>query len=1113
MTSKQEPQEVETLPTKSDGPLFTATDWIAFWASFLITFAVYVLTLAPTVTLEDSGELVVASDYLGVPHPPGYPIWTLVTWFFQWVFHWVEYGGYPNPAWSVGLMSAFFGAVTCGIISMLISRSGLTMVSSLPGVDRVLGTRAEKLICITGAVTGGLMLAFSPGLWSQSVIVEVYSFNTFFLAVVLLGAYAWMSRPHDPRYLYFTAFLFGLGLTNHQTLLFCGSALAVMILFRDVRLFRDFLSAGIVLVLLLGLNVFFKANEMEHLMWKQGPESTSFWVFSLLFLAVPIVSLFALPRGRTVGITILLAYLGVSFYLYLPFASEQNPPMNWAYPRTWEGFLHSITRGQYERITLSNVLGDPKRFIAQLGTYFTDLRTQYAITGTLIAFLPFTTYSLSITGKRIRVFFIAGAMALAATFFAVLASFGEEPFPMFVAFYKVISAFVLGLSALGAIHIITRYAIDEIKTGGLSCFLVITLLAFIAAGLTYVDYNLLKFFFSDETAGGSRFLFAVMILGPLALIGFTYWLTAGPVEMRFETQALSRQWLLVTVAAFLSLSVILVIFLNPKLDIQTLFIQRVQLIQSHVVYALWIGYGLILLLAILETYFEGNRWVRLGGILLAAAMPLTSISFNYFDEERGRIIGGAEQNGHDFGWQFGYYQLKGANGIRDDLGPNDAPLPNPDYPPEMTTNAIFYGGTDPGRFVPTYMIYSANVRPDVYLITQNALADNTYMNVMRDLYGDEIWIPSQQDSNFAFQKYVTDVREGRIQAGADVDIKGGRVSVQGVQGVMAINGILAKMIFDANKAKHDFYIEESYVISWMYPYLEPHGLILKINKEPIELTDEMVKNDREFWDWYTDRLMNDGGFIRDVVARKTFSKLRSAIAGLYGYRQRFDEAEHAFRQAIKLYPLSPEANFRLADIYMKQRQFDQAREVISTLSEGDPGNEKVTQFLQQILQMEQLDTRRVNLEKEFSGGSNNIQGALELLQVYMRLGLMQNFQGLSLQLLNEERVPATVYLQIGQMFSQIKRMDLLEVALKRYLQRESGDMARWIDLAAVQAAQNKQDEAMQVLTQAVQIGGETARTAIRKDQRLNALRNRDDFKQLVPPPRRPGNLSFPLKDF
>ena len=72
----------------------------------------------------------------------------------------------------------------------------------------------------------------------------------------------------------------------------------------------------------------------------------------------------------------------------------------------------------------------------------------------------------------------------------------------------------------------------------------------------------------------------------------------------------------------------------------------------------------------------------------------------------------------------------------------------------MKPHSIFFGGTDPGRFVPTYMIYSANFRPDVYLITQNALADDTYMSVERDLYGDEIWIPSKEDSAESFQVYV-----------------------------------------------------------------------------------------------------------------------------------------------------------------------------------------------------------------------------------------------------------------------------------------------------------------------------------------------------------------------
>ena len=88
---------------------FRKSDWIACWVTFIISLIVYTLTLQPTLGLEDSGELIVASDYLGVPHPPGYPIWSLLTWFFQWVLHGVTFHGHPNPAWGVNFFSAFTG--------------------------------------------------------------------------------------------------------------------------------------------------------------------------------------------------------------------------------------------------------------------------------------------------------------------------------------------------------------------------------------------------------------------------------------------------------------------------------------------------------------------------------------------------------------------------------------------------------------------------------------------------------------------------------------------------------------------------------------------------------------------------------------------------------------------------------------------------------------------------------------------------------------------------------------------------------------------------------------------------------------------------------------------
>lgn len=268
----------------------------------------------------------------------------------------------------------------------------------------------------------------------------------------------------------------------------------------------------------------------------------------------------------------------------------------------------------------------------------------------------------------------------------------------------------------------------------------------------------------------------------------------------------------------------------------------------------------------------------------------------------------------------------------------------------MPEGSLYFGGTDAGRFV----ITAANALkdpPPVFTLTQNALADNTYMAHLRALYGDRIWLPAQEDSNQAFRQYVEDVQAGRIEAGAEVSFKDGRVSVQGVAGVMMINGILADMIFEHNRSERAIFIEESYVVPWMYPYLEPHGLILTLNAEPLgALPAGVMSRDRKFWKKQIALLEKQPGFESNTEARKAFSKLRSAIAGVYAYRKMPGEAEAAFRQALRLYPLSPEANFRLAVLYEEQGELEKARDLMTTFLRANPpeGDKQVRQFLEQL---------------------------------------------------------------------------------------------------------------------------------------------------------------------
>ncbi len=447
----------------------------------------------------------------------------------------------------------------------------------------------------------------------------------------------------------------------------------------------------------------------------------------------------------------------------------------------------------------------------------------------------------------------------------------------------------------------------------------------------------------------------------------------------------------------------------------------------------------------------------------------------------------------------------------------------------MGTNALFFGGTDPGRFVPTYMIYCPQVRPDVYLITQNALADNTFMAVTRDLYGDQLWIPSQTDSNHAFQEYVQAIQSGKLDAGADVKMDGGKVQVQGVGGVMQINGILCKQIFDHNQyitelktdettrqsgnavvpfdpigpdgklRKREFYVEESYVIPWMYPYLTPHGLIMKINNEPTAITPEMVKNDHEFWDWYVNRLVSDSKFIRDIVARKTFSKLRSAIAGLYGARDNLSEAEYAFKQAVELYPLSPEAVFRLANLYMSEHRFDDAHKVISDFVAQDEHNESAHAFLRQIEQLQAMMQRKMQLEATLHDGKpTNIGTAFELIQIYNALRDTVSLHQPVNNVLHAG-LPPEIQLQLAQLLVQMKKLDLADEALRSYLEAKPDDLRAQIELAAVRIMLGRTDQALQTIRTAVGKGGEPIRAVIRKDQRFRPLWNDPRFQAIVPP--------------
>ncbi len=62
------------------------------------------------------------------------------------------------------------------------------------------------------------------------------------------------------------------------------------------------------------------------------------------------------PGWLVVIVCGVLWMLGVSFYFYEAISGMTDPPMQWGYPRTVEGFFHALSRGQYEKANPTDVL-------------------------------------------------------------------------------------------------------------------------------------------------------------------------------------------------------------------------------------------------------------------------------------------------------------------------------------------------------------------------------------------------------------------------------------------------------------------------------------------------------------------------------------------------------------------------------------------------------------------------------------------------------------------------------------------------------------------------------------------------------------------------------------
>jgi len=279
-----------------------------YFLTALFAFIIYLFTLAPSVVQIDSGELATVQATLGIAHPTGYPLFTMLGYIFSLI---------PLPFTKIlqlNILAAIYCSAAIGVftytikycldnISAFKSKISNKKEAAKKGkkkgkyqIEKAINNEelSENTKLIT-AVFGGLILAFSRTFWFQSTSVEVYSLHLLLMTLIILFLIKAYVRSFEndklANWLVF-AFFLALGFTNHLTTLMILPGVAYLYFSRYKFTSASFVRLGLMILLF------------------------------IVFL--------------------------VAVYSYLPLRASQNPIINWGNPIDWERIYRHITGRQYQ---------------------------------------------------------------------------------------------------------------------------------------------------------------------------------------------------------------------------------------------------------------------------------------------------------------------------------------------------------------------------------------------------------------------------------------------------------------------------------------------------------------------------------------------------------------------------------------------------------------------------------------------------------------------------------------------------------------------------------------------------------------------------------------------
>lgn len=270
--------------------------------TFLVSFIIYLLTLAPDLNFTDAGELAGVCATLGIAHPTGYPLFAILGYFWTHI---------PLPFTKIYMMN-LFAAITTAIsvaiffkivlllqnyVSLITRKQKSSKKQKQQSQPEKLTDTKPQLPEILIAFAASLLYALSGVVWSISNSIEVYSLESLLMTLILFTFLkAIFITEKTSRYFILAAFFLGLGFSNHMTTMLILPAI----------LFLYFKKPG--------ESFDFSKPNVKH----------------LFILLIPFLA-------------------GLSFHIYLPLRAAEMPVFNWGWvSRSWDKYIYHITGKQYQ---------------------------------------------------------------------------------------------------------------------------------------------------------------------------------------------------------------------------------------------------------------------------------------------------------------------------------------------------------------------------------------------------------------------------------------------------------------------------------------------------------------------------------------------------------------------------------------------------------------------------------------------------------------------------------------------------------------------------------------------------------------------------------------------